>query len=164
MLRIARDLVDKIIAHARARPPGRGVRHDRRPGRLDRPERFIPMLNAARSPTFYEFDSTEQIRNKTNLDQYQQQGDCFARAASNVQAHKSACVRRASGIEPVAMTRGTKRMSALYCRGIPVARGIGVEMVVENERGSATGTFEHADNVRPSLTLGVERNLESHVG
>ena len=27
----------------------------------DRPERFIPMLNAARSPTFYEFDSADLL-------------------------------------------------------------------------------------------------------
>ncbi len=27
----------------------------------DRPARFIPMLNAARSPTFYEFDSTDLL-------------------------------------------------------------------------------------------------------
>ena len=32
------------------------------PAGSDRPVRFIPMLNAARSPTFYEFDSTEQFQ------------------------------------------------------------------------------------------------------
>ena len=28
----------------------------------DRPERFVPMVNAARSPTFYEFDSMDLLR------------------------------------------------------------------------------------------------------
>lgn len=28
----------------------------------DRPERFVPMINAERSPTFYRFDSGEQFR------------------------------------------------------------------------------------------------------
>jgi proteasome lid subunit RPN8/RPN11 len=28
----------------------------------DRPSRFIPMLNAERSPTFYRFDSVEQLK------------------------------------------------------------------------------------------------------
>lgn len=28
----------------------------------DSPERFIPMVNAARSPTFYQFDSMDQLR------------------------------------------------------------------------------------------------------
>ena len=32
------------------------------PAGSDRPERFIPMLNAERSPTFYRFDSLEQLR------------------------------------------------------------------------------------------------------
>ena len=32
------------------------------PAGRDRPERFIPMLNAQRSPTFYEFDSMELLR------------------------------------------------------------------------------------------------------
>ena len=43
-------------------PPGRGVRSDRRAEGSDRPERFVPMLNAARSPTFYEFDSGDLLR------------------------------------------------------------------------------------------------------
>ncbi len=32
------------------------------PAGSDRPERFIPMENAERSPTFYAFDSMEQLR------------------------------------------------------------------------------------------------------
>lgn len=32
------------------------------PAGSEAPDRFIPMLNAARSPTFYEFDSMEQLR------------------------------------------------------------------------------------------------------
>jgi proteasome lid subunit RPN8/RPN11 len=32
------------------------------PAGSDRPERFIPMTNAARSPTFYEYDSMEQFQ------------------------------------------------------------------------------------------------------
>src|SRR5262249_55806645 len=32
------------------------------PAGSDPPERFIPMLNAERSPTFYRFDSMEQFR------------------------------------------------------------------------------------------------------
>ena len=32
------------------------------PANADRPTRFIPMTNAARSPTFYEFDSMDLLR------------------------------------------------------------------------------------------------------
>lgn len=34
----------------------------------DRPQRFIPMLNAARSPTFYEFDSSDLLRLYRDMD------------------------------------------------------------------------------------------------
>ena len=35
----------------------------------DRPERFVPMLNAERSPTFYRFDSMEQFRVWREMDE-----------------------------------------------------------------------------------------------
>ena len=62
MLRIAKDLHDKIVAHARADHPDEACGVIASPAGSDRPERFIPMTNAARSPTFYEFDSTEQFQ------------------------------------------------------------------------------------------------------
>ncbi|QYC39282.1 CysO-cysteine peptidase [Nonomuraea coxensis DSM 45129] len=60
MLSIPRELADKIVAHARADHPDEacGVIA----GRDGVPERFIPMENAERSPTFYRFDSKEQFR------------------------------------------------------------------------------------------------------
>jgi len=62
VLRIAKDLYDKIVAHARADHPDEACGVIAGPAGSDRPERFIPMTNAARSPTFYEFDSTEQFQ------------------------------------------------------------------------------------------------------
>ncbi len=38
------------------------------PAGTDRPQRFVPMLNAARSPTFYEFDSGDLLRLYRDLD------------------------------------------------------------------------------------------------
>ncbi|SHN29398.1 Proteasome lid subunit RPN8/RPN11, contains Jab1/MPN metalloenzyme (JAMM) motif [Cryptosporangium aurantiacum] len=38
------------------------------PAGSDRPDRFIPMLNAARSPTFYEFDSMDLLKLYRELD------------------------------------------------------------------------------------------------
>ncbi|MGH3877209.1 MAG: Mov34/MPN/PAD-1 family protein [Actinophytocola sp.] len=57
MLRIRRDLVDAMVAHARRDHPDEacGILA----GQEDEAERIIPMLNAARSPTYYEFDATE---------------------------------------------------------------------------------------------------------
>ena len=62
MLNIPRDLYDKIVAHARADHPDEACGVLAGPAGTERPERFIPMTNAARSPTFYEFDSTEQFK------------------------------------------------------------------------------------------------------
>jgi [CysO sulfur-carrier protein]-S-L-cysteine hydrolase len=57
VLRIRQDLVDRIVEHARADHPDEACGVIAGPEGSDRPERFIPMVNAARSPTFYEFDS-----------------------------------------------------------------------------------------------------------
>jgi [CysO sulfur-carrier protein]-S-L-cysteine hydrolase len=62
VLTISQDLCDKIVAHARADHPDEACGVLAGPAGSDRPERFIPMTNAARSPTFYEFDSTEQFQ------------------------------------------------------------------------------------------------------
>jgi [CysO sulfur-carrier protein]-S-L-cysteine hydrolase len=62
VLTISRALVDKIIEHARKDHPDEACGVIAGPAGSDRPERFIPMLNAARSPTFYEFDSGEQLK------------------------------------------------------------------------------------------------------
>jgi [CysO sulfur-carrier protein]-S-L-cysteine hydrolase len=69
VLEISRDLHDKIVAHARADHPDEACGVLAGPARSDRPERFIPMTNAARSPTFYEFDSTEQFRVWREMDE-----------------------------------------------------------------------------------------------
>jgi [CysO sulfur-carrier protein]-S-L-cysteine hydrolase len=62
MLTISRALVDQVLAHARADHPDEACGVIAGPAGRDRPERFIPMLNAQRSPTFYEFDSMELLR------------------------------------------------------------------------------------------------------
>ena len=62
MLTISRSLHDKIVAHARADHPDEACGVIAGPAGQDRAERFIPMINAERSPTFYRFDSTEQFR------------------------------------------------------------------------------------------------------
>ena len=62
MLTITQDLYDAIVAHARADHPDEACGIVAGPEGGDRPERFIPMLNAARSPTFYEFDSGDLLK------------------------------------------------------------------------------------------------------
>src|SRR5580698_4540266 len=62
MLTIPRALHDQIVAHARRDHPDEACGVLAGPAGSDRPERFIPMTNAERSPTFYRFDSTEQFQ------------------------------------------------------------------------------------------------------
>jgi proteasome lid subunit RPN8/RPN11 len=62
VLRIRRDLMEAIVAHARRDHPDEACGVIAGPEGSDRPERYIPMLNAARSPTFYEFDSGDLLR------------------------------------------------------------------------------------------------------
>jgi proteasome lid subunit RPN8/RPN11 len=68
VLRIRQDIVDQIVAHARADHPDEACGVVAGPVGTDRPERFIPMVNAARSPTFYEFDSLDLLRLYREMD------------------------------------------------------------------------------------------------
>jgi [CysO sulfur-carrier protein]-S-L-cysteine hydrolase len=62
VLVIRADLVDAIVAHARADHPDEACGVIPGPDGSDRPERHVPMTNAERSPTFYRFDSMEQLK------------------------------------------------------------------------------------------------------
>ena len=68
MLTIDRATHDAIVAHARRDHPDEACGVVAGPAGTDRPARFIPMLNAARSPTFYEFDSADLLQLYKELD------------------------------------------------------------------------------------------------
>ena len=61
MLRIARDHVDAMVAHARADHPDEACGVIVGPAGSDTPTRFVAMTNADRSPTFFRFDPAEQL-------------------------------------------------------------------------------------------------------
>jgi proteasome lid subunit RPN8/RPN11 len=61
VLEITQATYDEIVAHARRDHPDEACGVVAGPVGSGRPERFVPMLNAARSPTFYEFDSTDLL-------------------------------------------------------------------------------------------------------
>jgi proteasome lid subunit RPN8/RPN11 len=69
VLKIERAIRDAIVAHARRDHPDEACGIVAGPEGSDRPVRFIEMLNAARSPTFYEFDSTDLLRLYRDLDE-----------------------------------------------------------------------------------------------
>ncbi|HEY5455835.1 MAG TPA: M67 family metallopeptidase [Acidothermaceae bacterium] len=68
MLVISSQIVDEIVAHARRDHPDEACGIVAGPVGSDRPQRFIPMVNAARSPTFYEFDSLDLLRLYRDMD------------------------------------------------------------------------------------------------
>lgn len=68
MLKISREIVDQIIEHAQRDHPDEACGVVAGPVGSDAPSRFIPMLNAARSTTFYEFDSGDLLRLYREMD------------------------------------------------------------------------------------------------
>nr|WP_277986082.1 M67 family metallopeptidase [Nocardioides zhouii] len=65
---LAQETYDAIVAHARRDHPDEACGVVAGPEGSDRAERFIPMVNAAGSPTFYEFDSTELLALYKDMD------------------------------------------------------------------------------------------------
>ena len=61
MLTIDQATYDAIVAHAKKDHPDEACGIVAGPEGSDRPERLVEMVNAAGSPTFYEFDSTELL-------------------------------------------------------------------------------------------------------
>ncbi len=68
MLIIERATYDAIVAHARKDHPDEACGVVAGPAGSERAARFIPMLNAAMSPTFYEFDSGDLLRLYREMD------------------------------------------------------------------------------------------------
>ena len=69
MLTIDQATYDAIVAHAKRDHPDEACGVVAGAAGSDRPERFIPMVNAAGSPTFYEFDSTELLKLYKEMDE-----------------------------------------------------------------------------------------------
>jgi len=89
MLRISEELRAKIVAHARADHPDEACGVIAGPAGSDRPERFIPMMNAERSPTFYRFDSMEQFRVWREMDERDEEPVVIYHSHTATQAYPS---------------------------------------------------------------------------
>jgi proteasome lid subunit RPN8/RPN11 len=69
VLTLATATYDAIVAHARRDHPDEACGVVAGPAGSDRPVRLIEMLNAARSPTFYEFDSGDLLQLYKDMDE-----------------------------------------------------------------------------------------------
>jgi len=89
MLTISRALVDLVIAHARADHPDEACGVIAGPAGSDRPVRFIAMTNAERSPTFYRFDSMEQLRVWREMDDRDEEPVVIYHSHTSTEAYPS---------------------------------------------------------------------------
>ena len=89
MLQISQDLVDKLLAHARADHPDEACGVIAGSAGSDIPTRFIPMVNAARSPTFYEFDSADLLKLYRDLDANDEDPVVIYHSHTSTQAYPS---------------------------------------------------------------------------
>ncbi len=69
MLTIDQETYDAIVAHAKKDHPDEACGVVAGPAGSDRPERFVPMVNAAGSPTFYEFDTVDLLNLYQEMDE-----------------------------------------------------------------------------------------------
>jgi proteasome lid subunit RPN8/RPN11 len=89
VLRITRELRDQIVDHARRDHPDEACGIIAGPEGSDDPQRFVPMLNAERSPTFYRFDSMEQFRVWKEMDERDEEPIVIYHSHTATEAHPS---------------------------------------------------------------------------
>ncbi|MBQ0829039.1 Mov34/MPN/PAD-1 family protein [Streptomyces tagetis] len=89
MLTITQALYDQIVAHAHRDHPDEACGVVAGPVGEGRPERFIPMLNAARSPTFYEFDSQDLLKLYREMDDRDEEPVIIYHSHTATEAHPS---------------------------------------------------------------------------
>ena len=89
MLRISQSLADEIVAHARRDHPDEACGVVAGTVGSDDPQRFVPMLNAARSPTFYEFDSADLLRLYRAMDRNDEEPVVIYHSHTATQAYPS---------------------------------------------------------------------------
>jgi len=89
VLIIERTLRDAIVEHARRDHPDEACGVVAGPYGSDRPGRHIPMLNAAMSTTFYEFDSTDLLRLYREMDDNDEEPVVIYHSHTATEAHPS---------------------------------------------------------------------------
>ena len=89
MLTIDQATYDAIVAHARRDHPDEACGVVAGPAGSDRPTRHIPMLNAAMSPTFYEFDSRDLLRLYQDMDERDEEPVVIYHSHTATQAYPS---------------------------------------------------------------------------
>ena len=145
MLRIDRATYDAIVAHARQDHPDEACGVVAGPEGSDRPERFLPMLNAARSPTFYEFDSGDLLRLYREMDDRDEEPVVIYHSHTATGAYPSRTdVSYASEPEAHYILVSTRDPEQAEFRSFRIVDGVvteeDVEIIAAGEAGTGGGT------------------------
>jgi len=89
MLTIQRALADQMIAHALIDHPDEACGVIAGNSGSDVPSRHIPMLNAARSPTFYEFDPVDLLKLYREMDSADEEPIVIYHSHTSTEAYPS---------------------------------------------------------------------------
>lgn len=89
MLQLDQAIYDQMVAHARRDHPDEACGVVAGAAGADRPERLISMTNAERSPTFYRFDSGEQLRVWRSMEERNEEPVIIYHSHTSTQAYPS---------------------------------------------------------------------------
>jgi proteasome lid subunit RPN8/RPN11 len=132
VLRLSTATYDAIVAHARRDHPDEACGVVAGPAGSDRPVRMIEMLNADRSPTFYRFDSTEQLKVWREMDDADEEPVIIYHSHTATEAHPSRTDIALAG-EPNAhyVLVSTREAQAVEFRSFRILDGVVTEEPVE---------------------------------
>lgn len=151
MLVIKSDLVAAMAAHARADHPDEACGVIAGPEGSDRPERFIAMTNAERSPTFYRFDSGEQLKVWREMDAADEEPVVIYHSHTATEAYPSRTdISYASEPNAHYVLISTRDPEQHELRSYRILDGVVTEEPVRvvDDYDTATGTDDH-DTVTP---------------
>jgi proteasome lid subunit RPN8/RPN11 len=130
VLQLPRTFRDQIVEHARRDHPDEacGVIA----GRNGKPERFIPMVNAARSPTFYEFDSMDLLNLYKEMDSRDEEPVVIYHSHTATEAYPSRTdISYASEPEAHYVLVSTREEDTVEFRSFRIVDGVVTEEPVE---------------------------------
>jgi [CysO sulfur-carrier protein]-S-L-cysteine hydrolase len=140
MLSIDRAIYDAIVEHARRDHPDEACGVVAGPAGSDRPARFIAMQNAARSPTFYEFDSADLLRLYREMDANDEEPVVIYHSHTATEAYPSRTdISLAQEPNAHYVLVSTREPDATDFRSFRIVDGQVTEEPVEIAGGSAAG-------------------------
>ncbi|CAO5163979.1 CysO-cysteine peptidase [Frankia sp. AiPs1] len=132
MLRIDRACYEAIVAHARRDHPDEACGVVAGALGSGRPERFIPMENAQRSPTYYEFDAAEKLKVFREMDDRDEEPVVIYHSHTATEAYPSRTdVAQASIPEAHYVLASTREPDRTEFRSFRILDGVVTEEPVE---------------------------------